>query len=60
LLDLFFVSKIVRFVSWVVMQFKEVVTIAAVANCKHVQLDMELVQQQQQQLSAKQSDKIKA
>jgi len=45
------------------MQFKEVVTIAAVANCKHVQLDMELVQQQQQQqqqLSARQSDKIKA
>jgi hypothetical protein len=42
------------------MQFKEVVTIAAVANCKHVQLDMELVQQQQQQLSARQSDKIKS
>jgi hypothetical protein len=40
------------------MQSKEVVTIAAVANCKHVQLDMELVQQQQ--LSARQSDKIKA
>jgi hypothetical protein len=44
------------------MQFKEVVTIAAVANCKHVQMDMELVQQQQQQqqLSARQSYKIKA
>jgi hypothetical protein len=39
------------------MQFKEVVTIAAVANCKHVQMDMELVQQQ---LSARQSYKIKA
>jgi hypothetical protein len=29
----------VRFVNWAVMQFKEVVTVAAVVNCKHVQLD---------------------
>jgi len=38
LLDLFFVREIVRFVNWAVMQFK-VVTVAAVVNCKHVQLD---------------------